>query len=309
MRCPSMPRWLARLPLPGRLPLVRQALALLRRSVAEFRDDHCQQMASAIAFHVLFAVFPLAIMAIGIAGLVTQDAHARDSIVAAVVRVVPLSAQGRGQLHDLLASAGGGASALGLLGLAGAVWSASGMMSAIRTALNIAWDTDAKRPFVRGKLVDLALIVGTLLITGVTLGLTVASGIIRNSAGHLPQALRGITPATVTAARVAVIVISDGLLFATFAFLYRFVPAVPTRLHGIWPGALTAAVGMEALQYGFSVYVSFFAHYNRVYGSLGAIVAFMFFSYLAAMVFLFGAEVASEYPRMRGYSEEEQTAA
>jgi membrane protein len=57
-------------------------------------------------------------------------------------------------------------------------------------------------------------------------------------------------------------------------------------------------VAFEALQYGFSVYVAHLAHYNRVYGPLGAIVAFLFFVYLASSVFLFGAEVASEYPRL-----------
>lgn len=51
----------------------------------------------------------------------------------------------------------GGAGALGLLGLTGVIWSASGVMAAVRTALNVAWDTDAKRPFVRSKAVDLRL--------------------------------------------------------------------------------------------------------------------------------------------------------
>ena len=64
--------------------------------------------------------------------------------------------------------------------------------------------------------------------------------------------------------------------------------------------ALAAAGGFEGLQYGFSAYLSFFGHYNKVYGTLGAVIAFMFFVYLASMVFLSGAEIASEYPRLRG---------
>ncbi len=276
----------------ARLPVAGQALALLRRGIREFREDHCPQMAAAIAFHLLFSMFPLAIMAVGITGLITQDPHARDTVTKAVLGVVPLSSHGRQQLRALLGSVSGGAGALGLLGLIGVLWSASGVMAAARTALNIAWDTDAKRPFLRGKLIDLALVAGAFLVTGATLGLTLAESIIRRSAVHLPQPLHGLAPASA-------VLISVALLFAAFAFLYRFVPAVPTRLSGIWPGALTAAAGFEALQYGFSVYVSFFSHFNKVYGALGAIVAFMFFVYLAAMVFLFGAEVASEYPRLR----------
>lgn len=302
MPWPRIPHWPPRLSPPGwlrRFPWALRLLALLRRAAAEFREDHCPQMAAAIAFHLLFSVFPLAIMAIGVIGLVTQDPHARDAVTSAVLRVVPLSGQGRRQLRDLLDSVSGGAGALGLLGLAGALWSASGVMAAVRTALNIAWDTDAKRPFLRGKLVDLALVAGTFLVTAGTLGLTVAAGIVRRGAAALPPALHDLTAATGAAAALAVAVVSVALLFVIFALLYRFVPVVPTRLPGIWPGALAAAAGFEALQYGFSLYVSYFSHYNKVYGSLGAVVAFMFFVYLAAMVFLFGAEVASEYPRLR----------
>lgn len=249
-------------------------------------------MAAAMAFHLLFSMFPLAIMAVGIIGLITQTPHARDTVTSAVLEAVPLSSHGKQQLHNLLGSVSGGAGALGLLGFIGILWSASGVMAAVRTALNIAWDTDASRPFFRGKLLDLALIAGAFLAIGATLGVTLAESVIRRGTVHLPQPLHSLAPAVVVVASIA-------LLFTTFAFLYRFVPAVPTRMRGIWPGALAAAVGVEAVQYGFSVYVSFFSHYNKVYGSLGAIVAFMFFVYLAAMVFLFGAEIASEYPRLR----------
>ena len=281
-----------------RLPWLRQALALLRRAFAEFRADHCPQMAAAISYRVLFSVFPLAIMAVGIIGLVTQDPHARDAVTAAVVKVVPLSSHGRQQPRGLLGSVSGGAGALGLLGLIGVIWSSSGVMAAVRTALNVAWDTDARRPFLRGKAVDLTLVADIFLVTGATLGLTVAASIIRRGDARLPDALRGLEPLAEAGAWLAVVAASTALLFANFAFLYRFVPAVPTRMGGIWPGAPAAAAGFEALQYGFSAYLAFFGHYNKVYGSLGAVVAFMFFIYLASMVFLFGAEIASGYPRL-----------
>ena len=276
----------------------RQGLALLRRAFSEFRADHGPQMAAAISFHLLFSVFPLAITVVSVIGLVTQDPHARDAVATAVLKVVPLSQTGRRQLHDLLISVGGGAGTLGLLGLAGVIWSASGVMAAVRTALNVAWDATAKRPFLRGKAVDLLLVGGVFVITTATLGLTIVAGLARSGAGHLPGPLHGLTPLAGAATSAVVFLGSAALLFATFVFLYRLVPAVPTHFRGIWPGALAAALGFEALQFGFSLYVSHFGHYNKVYGSLGAVVAFMFFVYLASMVFLFGAEVAAEYPRL-----------
>ncbi len=274
---------------------LRQAAVLLRRAFGGYRADHCQQMAAAISFHVLFAVFPLAIAAVAIIGLVTHDPHARDAVLTAVLKAVPLSAHGKQQLQQLLTSVSGGVAALGLLGLLGAAWSASGLMTAIRTALNMAWHSSQQRPFLHGKAVDLALVVGAFLVTGATLGLTLAASIAR----HLPGPLQSLAPLAGAAASAGVYLASAALLFATFGFLYRFVPAAPTRIRGIWPGALAAAAGFETLQYGFSAYIAHFAHYNKVYGSLGAVIAFLSFIYLASMIFLFGAEIASEYPRLR----------
>ncbi len=279
----------------------RERLWLLtRRSVREFRDDHCQQMAAAISFHLLFSIFPLAIAAVGVIGLVTQSAAARDNVVEAVLGVVPLSPKGQQQLHDLLTSVSGGSGALGLIGIAGVLWSASGVMAAIRTALNVAWDTDQRRPFVRGKAIDLLLVFGAVVAVGAALGITVLTSLVRRGSTHLPGVLSGLAAPTLTTFGLLLALL---LLFGTFLFLFRVVPAVSTRVGEIWPGAAVAAVGFLALEFGFSVYVSHFADYNRVYGSLGAVVAFLFFVYLASAVFLLGAEVAAEYPRLPSRSE------
>lgn len=276
----------------------RRGWLLLQRSVEEFRDDHCSQMAAAIAYHLLFSLFPLAIAAVGAVGLVTQSNRDRQTVVNLVVQHVPLSAQGQQQLHQLLSSVTGASGALGLLGLLGVLWAASGVMAAIRIALNIAWDTDIRRPLLRGKLIDLVLVAASVVAVGLALAITLLTSFARQSRSHLPGVLRSLSPLAGVAVSVGAYLAAVAVIFATFLFLYRFVPAVETRLREIWPGAIVAAVGFEFVQYGFSVYVAFFAHYNRIYGTLGAVVAFLFFVYLASAVFLFGAEVASEYPRL-----------
>jgi membrane protein len=171
-------------------------------------------------------------------------------------------------------------------------------MAAIRTALNIAWDTDQRRPFVRGKAVDLLLVLAAVLAVGAALGATILSSLARQGSEHLPGPLSSLSSAAGVLLTLASLLAALLVLFGTFLFLFRVVPAVPTRVREIWPGAAVAAVGFLALQFGFSVYVAHFADYNRVYGSLGAVVAFLFFVYLASAVFLLGAEVAAEYPRL-----------
>jgi membrane protein len=279
---------------------VRQGVLLMRRSSREFLDDHCQQMAAAISYHLLFSLFPLAIAVVGVIGLISQNAHAGDAVSTVVLKVVPLSAHGKHELRTALASARGGAGALGLVGIIGVIWSATGVMAAIRTALNVAWDTEHHRPFIRGKIVDLMQMGCIFLVVAAALGITVLASFVRRGGVRLPGALAFAQPLAGAATAAAVYLAAAAVLFVTFLLLYRFVPAAPTRLRDIWPGALAAAAGFEAVQYGFSVYVTYFSHYNKVYGSLGAVIALMFFVYLASAVLLFGAEIASEYPRLPG---------
>ena len=113
-------RWVPPAPRPLRVllstPRVARARLLMRRAVREHLDDHCQQLAAAISYHLLFSLFPLAIAATGILGLVTSDPARRNAVINAMLSHVPLNDSGRSQLHDLLTSVNGRAGALGLIG-------------------------------------------------------------------------------------------------------------------------------------------------------------------------------------------------
>lgn len=277
-------------------PSGRWAQRWARHLWHEFREDHCQQMAAAISYHVLFSIFPLAIVAVGAVGLVAHGADETDTIVEKITKVVPLSGRGQQQVHDLLSSLQGSSGALGLLGLVGVLYAASGVMAAVRTAVNIAWDCEQRRPFLRGKAVDLLLVAASFVLLAVAIAVTVATGYARRGSRDLPHALALLTGPVWA---VVSVVVAVALVAGTFLFLYRVLPAVPTRVLDVWPGAVFAAVAFELLEYGFSVYLAHFAHYNRVYGSLGVVIAFLFFVYLVSLAFLLGAEIASERPRLR----------
>ena len=144
----------------------------MRTSIREYRDDHCPQLAAAISYHLLFSMFPLAIAGVGVLGLVARDADAQAAVAEVVLRVAPLDEDGQRQLRELLTSIGGRAGGIGLLGLVGVLWSATGVMTAVRTAVNVAWDVEQRRPFVRGKAVDLLLVAGTLALLATAFGTT-----------------------------------------------------------------------------------------------------------------------------------------
>lgn len=267
---------------------------LAERSVAEFLDDHCPQYASSIAYHVLFSIFPLAIVVAGVFAIVTQTTGTQASVVDTIVGYVPLSADGEASLRRLLEGATGGLSALGLIGLLGVFYAASGMMAAIRLALNRAWDVDEYRPLLKGKLVDVGLVLSAAALALASLGITIGVRLVGSGASRA-----GVAFASGWTSWLLAVAVPLATSFAVVLFLYRVVPAADVRLADAWPAALFVACAFVLLENLFALYVQHFANYNAIYGSLGAVIAFMFFIYLSSLVFLLGAEIASEWPRVR----------
>jgi membrane protein len=260
------------------------AVRLLGRSLSEFVDDGCPQLAASIAYHVLFSVFPLAIVVAGVTGIVLNATGSRATVVDTIVSNVPLSRSGDDQLRTLLLGATGHLSAIGLVGLLGLVYSGSGMMAALRAALNAAWDVEQTRPYLRGKLVDLGLVALVSPIGLASLGLTIALRFVGDGSG-VSWAPSLIGPLV--------------LAFGVVLFLFCVVPAAEVRVRDALVPALFVATAFMAAENLFALYVGHFGNYNAVYGSLGAVIAFMLFVYLVSEVFLLGAEAASEWPRVR----------
>jgi membrane protein len=277
------------------------ATMLAQRAFAEFREDHCPQLASSIAYHVLFSIFPLAIVAVGATSIVLHATGLQASLVDSIVATVPLSADGDRQLRELLLGATSRAGGLGLLAIVGLVYSASGMMTSLRFALNRAWDVEAVRPFLLGKLIDLGLVFLVATLGLCSLGLTIALRFVDKHA-----AASGL-PGVGWLLWAVSIAVPLAVGFVVILFLYRAVPAAEVRVRDAWPAALLVAVLLVVGENLFALYVGNFANYNVVYGSLGAVIAFMFFVYLASDLFLLGAEMASEWPRVRSALERGET--
>lgn len=266
---------------------------LAERSLREFFDDHCPTLAAAISYHVLFSIFPLAILLVGIFSLLPTSSSLRHGIVDAAVGAVPLTDSGSLQLRRLLESTSNGIGAVGILGMLGLIWAASGMMGSIRLAVTLAWDAESRRPFLRGKLIDVLLLFALAALALLSLGVTIAAHVLRRTA---------LGPVVSFVARsnwLFAVIVPFALALGALLFAYSVLPATRTRVREIWPGAVLAAAVFVAAENGFAFYIRHFASYNRIYGSLAAVVVFMLFVYVAANVFLLGAEISSEWPRLR----------
>src|SRR5689334_11780115 len=127
-------RWSALVPGPVRTVLDtrrgRRLRLLVVRSVREQLDDHCQQLAAAISYHLLFSIFPLTIAGVSIVGLITQSRTRRDQVVNGILDRIPLTDAGQQQLHRLVDTVSSNAGTIGLVGVALVLYSASGVMAA-----------------------------------------------------------------------------------------------------------------------------------------------------------------------------------
>jgi membrane protein len=255
----------------------------------------CNQRAAAISYHVLFSLVPFVALLVSVVELVLPETT-EERVVAWLVGAVQLPGDVGESVEEAVEDAGPPASAAGAVALAGLVWAASGMMASIRSAFRAVWVSEANRPYLRGKLLDVALVLGAGVLIVSAFGLSVMVQIVTNTGAELAEKVGRDDSATAPLGPFAELVGSTALTFLAFLLLYRVVPTVEVRLRDVWPGAAVAAVGVQVASAGFSVYMTHFADFDDVYGPLGAVLAFLLLVYIAAAVLLVGACIAAAWP-------------
>jgi membrane protein len=276
-----------------------QLRTLLTQSFGEFGRDNCSHFAAGISYYAVFAIFPLLIFVAGIAGLVLQDEDAQEELIDAILDSVPLDeGDGRADVEEAVNDLAGASSGLiGLIGLLLTAWSASSFFGAIRRAINVAYDVDVRRPYVRQKLVDLGLLLSVAPFFLVSIGLSAAIAFARDAAADA-AGLAWIADRQMAWTTLGM-VLSACLSFLAFLVLYWLVPSVTVRPGDAWLGAAVAAVLFELAKAAFSFYLANFGNYDLVFGAIGAVAGFLLWVYFSANILLLGAEIAAEYPRVR----------
>jgi membrane protein len=275
------------------------AWLVLRDSVTRFQRHRCTTAAAAIAFHVLFSVFPLILLVTAILGTQMRSAEARQQVVDGMLSVLPLEASAANQIDQLLLSATNNLATIGIVGAIGLVWSASGMLGSVRGAMELAWEGHSgTRPFFQGKLVDallLAIVVSVVLssfLAGLVLSVLpqVSIDVMR------PDSWSSDVAAVVRSSLApAVSILTSGIVLV---LAYKFLPRPRPAFRYALGGAVIAALLLEGARRIFSIYVDRVAVYDIVYGSIGSIIVFLFFVYISATVILYGAELGASIRRV-----------
>ena len=284
--------------------LNRTALTTVR-ATKELVDDRGHRDAAQIAFFAILSAVPLGLLLVGAFGLFFDDDELRNRIVTATFDNVPLSTDAeRDRLQSTVVDALNGAGHLGPFPVLLLIFAASGVMGALRHAINQAWDIDERPPILRRKALDLALVLGGTVLLAFSLSLTAT----RSAAENLDDEKGG---GWLAAGILDVLGDVLPFLFTALAalFLYRVLPMWRPKVRQIWPGAIVAAALVSLVRGGLEIYFEEFADFGALYGSLGALMALLVFVYASSLVLVFGAEFASEYARLPDDEETERIVA
>jgi len=279
----------------ARNPLV----SLAWRVFKEMGDDDATHLAAGVAYYAIFSLFPLLLGLLAIAGQVLSSETLARSFLSYVTGYLPGS-------EDLVAQNVSGIvqfrGVLGLGAVVGLLWSASAVFGAISRSVNRAWDVPNDRPFYIAKplQIGMAFVVGIIFLisTSATSVIEVLSDPSRDL-GIPGQDFLPELGLALGLANVALRALPWGLDLILFLLIYRYVPNCKTYWRYIWPGALVAAVLFEVAKGLFIWYLDNLASYRQVYGPLTSVMILLLWTYLSSLILILGAEISSEYGRMR----------
>lgn len=260
---------------------------ILKRTVQQVSEDRVMAEAAGVTFYALLALFPAIAALISIYGLFA-DPQAIQRHLDLVGGMVPGGGMEilREQVQRIAAKGGSTLGVSAVIGLLVSLWSANAAMKAVVDSLNIVYEEEEKRGFIRRTLVTMALTLGGIAFVLLAVGAVVVLPVVLGLVGL------GGSETLLSLARWPLLLLGIG---AYLAVLYRYGPSrAEARWRWVSWGSGIAALLWVASSAAFSWYVSNFGSYNETYGSLGAVIGFMTWIWISAIVVLAGAELDAE---------------
>ncbi|MEV7041487.1 YihY/virulence factor BrkB family protein [Amycolatopsis sp. NPDC051061] len=268
---------------------------VLKRTFKQFNRDNLTDWAAALTYYAVLSLFPGIIVLTAILGLLGPNAI--QTVIDNINQLVP------GQSKDILvgaikelAGSRGLAGPLAIIGLLGALWSASGYIGAFMRASNSIYGMPEGRPIWKTIPLRIALTIGiVVLLAACALGV-VATGSVARRIGDLI----GLGSTGVLVWEIAKWPVIALLVSLAFALLYWVGPNVrQPGFKWLTPGGLVAVVLWVLASAGFALYVANFGSYNKTYGSLAGVIVFLVWLWISNVAILLGAEVDAEVARGR----------
>jgi membrane protein len=263
---------------------------ILKRTASEFSDDKLTDWAAALTYYAILSIFPLLLVLISLVGLAGESAT--QTLIDNMSAIAP------GPAKDILTQAiqnlqksQGAAGVLFVLGLAGALWSASGYIGAFMRAANAVWEVEEGRPIWKTIPLRLGVTLVMLILLTISALAVVITGPLAETVGNLV----GLGSAAVTAWDIAKWPVLILVVAFMIALLYYATPNVKhPKFQWVSPGSIVAVVLWIVASALFAFYVANFGSYNKTYGALGGVIVFLTWLWITNVVILFGAELNAE---------------
>jgi membrane protein len=280
---------------------VRRAGAIVKRTLVSFYDDQMTHHAAALTYYALMSLFPAVLLALSLLGLLGQYPETYNAIIGYLREVAPSSVVEPldHSLRGALQSKGTAATAL-VISVVVALYGTTGALEAARRALNVVFEVDAGRSFLRRKTVDVAS-------TFVLMALVLVSLVLAFVGGGFAEDLLGFIGLGSTAAHVWNVARWPGAVataMLVFAFIYYVTPDVQQRsFRWVTPGAAVGVLLWLAASFGLSTYVSKVADVGAIYGAFAGAIVLVAWLWLTNVALLLGAELNAEIERQRELGE------
>jgi membrane protein len=275
---------------------VKGLLSVYARAFQEFGKDQVTDIAASLTYFAVLALFPAMLAIVSLLSLINQGANVTDGLLNIFSSLAPEDTVKtlEGPIRDLTATPAAGLAFV--IGLVGAIWSASGYVGAFSRGMNRIYGVQEGRPYLKFQPVILVVtIIALVTLTAMAL-MVVISGDIAEAVGDVI----GLGDTALLVWNIAKWPVIAFLAVLILAMLYYATPNVKQhRFRWLTVGALTALVVWALATFGFFFYVSNFGNYNKTYGTLGGVIVFLLWLYLSNMALMYGAEVDSEVERVR----------
>jgi membrane protein len=269
--------------------------AVLKRTVKGFSKDNLTDWAAALTYFGVLAIFPALIVLVSLLGLIGESAT--QPLIDNLGKVAP------GPAKDIFTSAlknlqgsQGTAGVLFVVGLAGALWSASGYVAAFMRASNQIYDMPEGRPIWKTLPLRVALTLVLVVLLAITaVGVTLTGGLAKEVGGVIGLSDTAVSVWNIAKWPVLVVIVSF-----MFALLYWAAPNVRhPKFRWVSPGGVLAVVGWIVASVAFAFYVANFGSYNKTYGALAGPIVFLVWLWVSNLMILLGAEFNAELERGR----------
>ncbi len=289
---------------PGSIGSRARRIALLTahaawRGLLGFYNRDNLTYAASIAYYALLSLFPFSMLALAMLGSATADLAARDAVLEFVLRYFPQQFE---FITIQLDSFRDSPLTFGIAGSLTLIWGSLGFFGAISTAVNYAWGVEKAQSFWKHKFVSFLMLIVAGLILLIALLLVSASGVV--GASWFSVVLRN-SPGLAVLQSLAIRNAATALFILVVGLIYYFVPNARVRFRDVWIGALLTGLLWKLALEGFAWFMRDMSRFTRVNGSIAAVVVFLLWVYVQAVILLYGVEFTASYARLlRGRPED-----